>query len=100
MAINIRNGKQLVFSVCGQTVKAPFAMRSSNKNDGQNIFTPVAAVTTAAYGSDHPLYNASSFRENCFLVYCISRAVATDTSRWTPKTARRQNRENNTKAKV
>ena len=47
MAINIRNGKQLVFSVCGQTVKGPFVMRSSNKNDGQNISTPVAAVTTA-----------------------------------------------------
>ena len=28
-------------------VKAPFAMRSSNKNDGQNILTPVTAVTTA-----------------------------------------------------
>ena len=49
MAINIRNGKQLVFSVCGQTVKATVCdavKRSSNKNDGQNIFTPVAAVTT------------------------------------------------------
>ena len=45
-------------------------------------------------------FELSSFRENCFLVYCISRAVATDTSRWTPKTARRQNRENNTKDKV
>ena len=45
--LNIRNGKQLAFSVCGQTVKAPFVMRSSNKNDGQNILTPVAAVTTA-----------------------------------------------------
>ena len=31
MAINVRNGKQLVFNVCGQTVKAPFAMRSSSQ---------------------------------------------------------------------
>ena len=31
MAISIRNGKQLVFSVCGQTVKALFAMRSSGQ---------------------------------------------------------------------
>ena len=31
MAINIRNGKQLVFSVCGQTVKAPFVIRSSGQ---------------------------------------------------------------------
>ena len=50
MAINVRNGKQLVFSVWGQTVKAPFVMWSSSqatKTIVQNILTPVAAVTTA-----------------------------------------------------
>ena len=38
-------------------------------------------------------FELSSFIENGFLVYCISYAVAADTSRWTPKSARRQNRE-------
>ena len=31
MAINIRNGRQLVFSVCGQTVKAPVCDASSGQ---------------------------------------------------------------------
>jgi len=31
-----------------------------------------------------------------FLFYCIFRAVAADTSRWTPKSARRQNRKTHT----
>ena len=39
-------------------------------------------------------FELSSFRENGFLFYYISHAVAADTSRWTPKSARRQNREN------
>jgi len=38
-------------------------------------------------------FELSSFIENGFLVYCISYAVAADTSRWTPKSSRRQNRE-------
>ena len=32
--------------------------------------------------------------KTAFTFYCISRAVAADTSCWTPKSARRQNREN------
>ena len=39
-------------------------------------------------------FELSSFRENGCLFYCIFRTVATDTSCWTPKSARRQNREN------
>ena len=39
-------------------------------------------------------FELSSFRENDLLVYCISHAVAADTSRWTPKSVRGQNREN------
>jgi len=37
-------------------------------------------------------FELSSFRENGFL--SIFHAVAADTSRWMPKTVRRQNREN------
>ena len=39
-------------------------------------------------------FELSSFRENGFYFYCIFHAVAADTSRWTPKSARRQNTEN------
>ena len=39
-------------------------------------------------------FELSSFRENGCLFYCIFRAVAADTSCWTPKSTRRQNREN------
>ena len=36
-------------------------------------------------------FELSSFKENGFIIF---RAVATDTSRWTPRSARRQNTEN------
>jgi len=39
-------------------------------------------------------FELSSFRENCFLVLLDFPALAADNSRWTPKSARRQNREN------
>ena len=38
--------------------------RSSNKNDVQNFLTPVAAVTTAPIGSDHPLSEPARSRNN------------------------------------
>jgi len=39
-------------------------------------------------------FELSSFRENSFFIVYISHALATDTSRWTSKTAWRPNREN------
>ena len=39
-------------------------------------------------------FELSSFRENGFLFYYISHAVAADTSCWMPKSMRKQNREN------
>ena len=39
-------------------------------------------------------FELSSFRQNGIFFYYIFHAVATDTSHWTPKSARRQNREN------
>ena len=56
MAINIRNGKQLVYCVGsnGQGPVCDAVKRSSNKNNGQNILTPVAAVTTAPMAMTTP----------------------------------------------
>ena len=72
MAINIRKGKRLVFSVCGQMVKAPFAMQSSNKNDGQNILTTVAAVTTA------PMAVTTLMSQWCRTLYNVVAACSTE----------------------
>ena len=57
MAINIRNGKQLVFSVCGQTVKARLRCGQVVKQQKRwsKYFDPGHSCDYSAYGSDHPL---------------------------------------------
>ena len=65
MAINIRNGKQLVFSVCGQMVKARLRCGQAVKQQKRwsKYFDPGRSCDYSTYGSDHPLKVFTTTRE-------------------------------------